>query len=558
MVTSAGYFSSGYKYRDEGQGRKFEILKQVSNNPSSSTQPLSFAQILQNYKKDDQLRRLEYFRGATVLFERVSSDFVPRPGGPVPPGISAADREALKNLLHSSEAETDAGKKAKSFRWLSDAELMLASDNLLNALDSRFQVKTNQLGKPQPQPAPAPGSPPANEEDRPEPPSAADAFTKAAQEAGFGLSTYWVIRQDVGLLDRDVQPVDGVVPLSLESLYMQLQERRLQSRINGGKVRFNESSRGKHSKEEIQRERDAAEEELQQTGMEAYLSLAILGASHKKSTDFSENGAGELRTKLGVAARVYSMIRSGKQPDGYIESFIPNRNPAELYADAVSVTITAIQKENIARDSRQQQLSALTQISAEIDKQRQSFRSPLEQLSGFRFYADKVEHAGKPLEFQPGPPPVPLNPSLPEHQEAFFRIVDERVETELKRHAEEVSRRTRSVSESIHRETDLSQTRRELANQQAATGSKDLPIQSFGALGASAISIQQATTAVYQSYQALQHALDAINDEKNYVLELDGINQQALQSSRKVLTDWAEEQKNLAAEQVFLSSTNVS
>jgi hypothetical protein len=554
-------FTQGSKYKTATGKEKFAILKEVTNTPGALTPKTTFSEILENYRNTGKRFRLKYFEGVQSLIERMQRDFVADK-----PGLAEEDYNALKELLQKS---TEGG-----FRGLPDAELMLASDNLLNALDSRFTAKTNAPKKTPPpasNPAPAtdPATPPvggvgggSDEEKKPESPSAAEAFKYAAAEAGFGLSTFWMIRQDVELLDYVRQPnAQGLLPVPLESLYLQLQERRLQSRINGAKVQFNESSRGKRSKAEIQAERDAAEDELQKTGVEAYLSLAILGASQKNSTAFTESGAGELRTKLGVAARVHTMIRSGKQPDGYIESFIPNRNPVELYADAITATITAIEKENIAKASRLEQLTALNQISGEIEKQRQSFRYPLEQLSGFRFDKNQVLHGVTPLKIKdPNNPAqqIDLDPSKPEHREAFFQIVDKRIETEIKNHVEEVSRRTRSVTESIHRETDLSGTKRELDTQRTQVPSAELPITSFGALGASAIGVQQATTTVFQSYQSLQHALEAINDEKNYVLELDGINQEVLQKSRQTLTEWAEKQKNLAAEQVFLSSTSVS
>jgi hypothetical protein len=202
-------------------------------------------------------------------------------------------------------------------------------------------------------------------------------------------------------------------------------------------------------------------------------------------------------------------------------------------------------------------LESLTQITNEINNQRQSFRYPLEQLSGFRFESTMVLHGGEALLFKQSPREV-LNPTKPEHRKKFFEIIDKRIDDELNQHTAMVSQRTRSITESIHRETDLSKTLREVKSQQRNSESPDFPIQSFGALGASAISIQQATTGVYQSYQALQHALDAINDEKNYSLEIDGINQDVLQKSRDTLTRWANEQKNIAANRVYLSSTNVS
>ncbi len=450
---------------------------------------------------------------------------------------------------------------------------MLASDNLLNALDARFQNKTNQEGDEEPATSPNPAGPVPAPLPKPEPPSPVPEFDKASDEAGRALRSWWLIRQDVKLLDYDYTPVDGRTPLPIESLFTQLQERRLQSKINGAKKIFNESARGNKASDDsksfskpIQDARNEAEKRLQEVGFESYLSLAMLGASHKDGPSFSNSGAGELRTKLGVASRVHTMIRGGKQPDGYIESFIPNRNPAELYADAVTATLSAISKENAARASKQAQLLSLGRIANEIGSQRQSFRYPLEQLSGFRFEANEVKYRGKTMmiTLKEGEDPVKLDPLNLEHRAQFFAEVDLRIGTVLKAHFNEISRRTRSTTESIHNEQGEPDVNRIAAAGTTNEGQDDLTLagsltlDSFGALGGNAIEIQKALTAINQTHEAMKDDLERILDEKLYAAQLDGIDQQALNATKDTLRDWAMKQQVLAAAGVMFSATSAN
>ncbi|WP_339734880.1 hypothetical protein [uncultured Gimesia sp.] len=574
---------SGYKTNQDGKNA-FKILERFKTIPKDieehkeNTIPLPT--VLNQYRGGNH--RANYLGGVHNLFKKLSTDFVP---GTV--GLKEDEYNKFKTLLHSTEEE--------GFRNYPEAELMLASDNLLNALDSRFMDKTNAAtsdDSPETNDTATDGNDIAPEEEpkiteeekqkklerdqavhRDSNRSILDAspthyFDIASEEAGRGLRSWWLFRQDVELLDHEYRPTEeaGLTRTPLESLFMQLQERRLQAKINGAKKIFNESSRNKKAKSEIKEARDEAENRLHEVGFESYLSLAMLGASHKKSTDFSNSGAGELRTKLGVASRVYSMIRAGKQPDGYIESFIPNRNPVELYADAVTATLSAISKENVARTSKHTQLLSFGQIAAEINNQRQSFRYPLEQLSGFRFETQKVKHRGKTLtikqKIENGHEiEVDLDPSNPEHRAQFFAEVDRRIATVLKLHFDDISRRTKSITESIHSEQGVRNARRLIAKADASSKSinaTQLSVDSFGALGGSAIEIRKAMTAVSQAYESLNHELERILDEQQYANDLNGIDQDEFNTTKQVLKAWARDQEKLASDQVKFSSTTIS
>lgn len=582
-------FYEGSKYK-KSDNKVFQILEQFETSQKDLDKHKEnhalLPTVLKQYREDNY--RDKYINGVLQISGKLSQEFFPGQKG-----IDETKYDQLKDLLHSTEEVNSPGEGG--FRDYVEAELMLASDNLLNALDSRFMDKTNTPKKDRV--SEANGSQGADNNDsapqdnqeitekkrqqkldkdraaykksKNETLDASPAyyFDLAVEDAGSGLRNWWLFRQDIQFLEYKYEANEnGLTPIPIESLFMQLQERRLQAKINGAKKIFNESSRGKKADSEILEARKESEKRLQEVGFEAYLSLALMGASHENSTDFSNSGAGELRTKLGVASRVHSMIRAGKQPDGYIESFIPNRNPVELYADAVTATLTAITKENVARNSKHTQLLSFGQIVAEINSQRQSFRYPLERLSGFRFESNKVLHRGNTLQIKIKSEDgeveiVDLNPSNREHREQFFAEVDNRISKKLIEHFKNISQRTKSITESIHSEQGKNNILRSIEkvdNPPKSIQTEYLSLDSFGALGGNAIDIQKALTAVSQAHQALKHELERILDEHQYASDLDGIDQEELNTTKSALQNWAREEERLASDQVKYSSTNIS
>ena len=186
-------------------------------------------------------------------------------------------------------------------------------------------------------------------------------------------------------------------------------------------------------------------------------------------------------------------------------------------------------------------------------------RYPLEQLSGFRFETNEAKHRGQTLMVEQDGKSVKLDATKTEHRAQFFKELDQRIESELQKQFDEISKRTQSITETIQKQRSTDRTAAALEKEKSKDVTADkLSVASFGALGSSAIEIQQSLTAVQQAYLSLEQSLDRIQDEKNYAAELDGINKEEFYKTKSELQRWANEQKKLAAQQVTFSSTNVS
>jgi hypothetical protein len=263
-----------------------------------------------------------------------------------------------------------------------EGESLLGNDALINALRSRFP-KVNKEGKP---------------EESLEPPEllrASSKYFQSALDALEVLSTHPRLLRD-GSDARGPNPF-GFVKNSkgdevLNELYIAMGavERKVRVGVEQGKMMFNESAAGRQSVKDdaVQAARTEAAEQLKQAGQEGYLWLATLGALHGDQTSLSRNGAGEVRTQLGTADRVYQMIRRGENPDGYVKDFIPSRPVDRLYTDAVNAVVEANNDENSARKATREYDDSLQVLRRELGSQREAFRKPLEQLTGLKILDD--------------------------------------------------------------------------------------------------------------------------------------------------------------------------
>lgn len=466
-------FARTYKYARDAGPNPFLFHQEGANGQTESTAP-TYDDLIAAYTKlpatPDARPAKELFQAAIKLFVQVLRAC---------PGSSVA-RENLRDAISE----------------FTEGQSLIGTDALIRALRSRF-------------PGVDPGNGPSDPHELLE--TSSYRFEEAMDE-------FEILREFPDLFREKCVPglePEPCINMAAELVYnaqeepvpnelyraMGALERKVQSRVNRGKMLFNESGIGVDDEDQgsLDDNREIAADYLRKASHEAYMGLAMLGALHSDSPSYSRNLAGEVRAQLIVAETVFKSIRNGENPRGYAEDFMPSRPSAETFSRAADEVNCALSDENAARIASRTYDNSRIDLRNELTAERGEYRKPLERFSGL-----KINNTGT---VQRGGTTLPFNINEAEGRTEFMGYLTRSISLNL-----------RKLFEDLIIEGRISDTQVNLKEFPAiAVGEEISPI---GEIGVQILELRDANLALVEQMELLQSYPQRIQVELDRVKKI--------------------------------------
>lgn len=290
-------------------------------------------------------------------------------------------------------------------------------------------------------------------------------------------------------------------------------DRNTRTALSSAKHVFFESAYGK-GKDEV-RARSEAKELFRACAHESYLWAATLAAVSPDSPTLAKCGATEIRKTLGDAQQGVFDIANGLKPRALVKSYIPEKDAADVFDDAINAVTAAVKAEKDAEADDERYQASIASLRQELQSQRDRFASPLRELTG-----QNVANLRKVTDVDGNVREFRIDHEDPitarEQRRLLKAYLRERVDNALKRFTLMLIENKLLEPSEVNLGSPISAL---VGDWQDLTLTTKEP-QSIGQIGQQLFNIREAQLAVLQQRKALNDFAERITLEREYVRKL--------------------------------------